>query len=117
MASTSLIFEDRLDGASHFLSWKVRVTISLEENGILDIDKDIVPSFINLQQLETHKKREVKVKQMIMDAIKDHLILGNVNVYAIIIVLCISIDKSIIITRLLRNTHSQETQHLSWETL
>jgi hypothetical protein len=41
----------------------------------------------------------------------------TVNVYAIIIVLCISIDKSIIRTRSLRNTHSQETQHLSWETL
>jgi hypothetical protein len=41
----------------------------------------------------------------------------GVNVYAIIIVLCISIDKSIIRTRSLRNTHSQETQHLSWETL
>jgi hypothetical protein len=41
----------------------------------------------------------------------------HVNVYAIIIVLCISIDKSIIRTRSLRNTHSQETQHLSWETL
>jgi hypothetical protein len=41
----------------------------------------------------------------------------SVNVYAIIIVLCISIDKSIIRTRSLRNTHSQETQHLSWETL
>jgi hypothetical protein len=41
----------------------------------------------------------------------------DVNVYAIIIVLCISIDKSIIRTRSLRNTHSQETQHLSWETL
>jgi hypothetical protein len=40
-----------------------------------------------------------------------------VNVYAIIIVLCISIDKSIIRTRSLRNTHPQETQHLSWETL
>jgi hypothetical protein len=52
-----------------------------------------------------------------------HLALGSwdhviyVNVYAIIIVLCISIDKSIIRTRSLRNTHSQETQHLSWETL
>jgi hypothetical protein len=40
-----------------------------------------------------------------------------VNVYAIIIVLCISIDKNNIRTRSLRNTHSQETRHLSWETL
>jgi hypothetical protein len=43
--------------------------------------------------------------------------LVRVNVYAIIIVLCISIDNSNIRTRSLRNTHSQETQHLSWETL
>jgi hypothetical protein len=42
---------------------------------------------------------------------------NSVNFYAIIIVLCISIDKSNIRTRSLRNTHSQETQHLSWETL
>jgi hypothetical protein len=48
------------------------------------------------------------------------LSMDHVNVYAIslmLIVLCISIDKSIIRTRSLRNTHSQETQHLSWETL
>jgi hypothetical protein len=38
---------------------------------------------------------------------------ASVNVYAIIIVLFISIDNSIIRTRSLRNTHSQETQHLS----
>ena len=43
--------------------------------------------------------------------------LSYVNVYAIIIVLFISLDKSIIRTGSLRNTHSQETQHLSWETL
>jgi uncharacterized DUF497 family protein len=40
-----------------------------------------------------------------------------VNVYAIIIVFCISIDNSNIRTISLRNTHSQETQDLSWETL
>jgi hypothetical protein len=45
------------------------------------------------------------------------LLVGVVNVYSIIIVLCISIDKRNIRTRSLRNTHSEETQHLSWETL
>jgi hypothetical protein len=34
MASTSLRFEDRLDGSSNFLSWKVRVTLLLEENDL-----------------------------------------------------------------------------------
>jgi hypothetical protein len=34
MASSSLRFEDILDGASNFLSWKVRVTLLLEENDL-----------------------------------------------------------------------------------
>jgi hypothetical protein len=55
-------------------------------------------------------------KHIHMVAVK-HILRYVVNVYAIIIVLCISIDKSIIRTRSLRNTHSQETRHLSWETL
>jgi hypothetical protein len=52
-----------------------------------------------------------------MWALLVNMTLNTVNVYAIIIVLCISLDKSIIRTRSLRNTHTQETQHLSWETL
>jgi hypothetical protein len=74
MASASLRFEDRLDGASNFLSWKVRVTLLLEENDLWDIVKDVVPSPTDPQQLAAHKKKEVKAKRMIMDAIKDHLI-------------------------------------------
>jgi hypothetical protein len=68
------MFEDRLDGATNFLSWKVRVTLLVEENDLWDIVKDIVPSPIDLQQLETHMKREVKAMWLILDAIKDHLI-------------------------------------------
>jgi hypothetical protein len=37
MSLASLRFEDRLDGASNFLSWKVRVTLLLEENDLWDI--------------------------------------------------------------------------------
>jgi hypothetical protein len=44
MASTSLRFEDRLDGVSNLLSWKVRITLLLEENDLWGIVKDIVPS-------------------------------------------------------------------------
>jgi hypothetical protein len=32
MATTSLRVEDRLDGASNFLSWKVRVILFLKKN-------------------------------------------------------------------------------------
>jgi hypothetical protein len=42
MASASLGFEEKLDGALNFLSWKMRVTLLLEENDLWDIVKDIV---------------------------------------------------------------------------
>jgi hypothetical protein len=74
MASTSLKFEDKLDGALNFLSWNVKVTLFLEENDLWDIIKDIMTSPTYPQQLAAHTKREVKAKQMILDVIKHHLI-------------------------------------------
>ena len=53
-----------MDGASNFLSWKVGVTLLLEENDLQDIAKDVVASSIDSQPLA------VKAKWMIMDAIK-----------------------------------------------
>jgi hypothetical protein len=41
MASTSLRFEDILDGALNFLSWKMRITLLLEENDLWDIVKNV----------------------------------------------------------------------------
>lgn len=75
MTLASVKFEDILDDASNFLSWKFKVTLLLEENDIWDIIKYIVAEPTNIQQLETHKKKEVKAKCMIMDTLKDHLIL------------------------------------------
>jgi hypothetical protein len=40
MASISFGFEDRLDDALSFLSWKVRVTLILNENDLWDIVVD-----------------------------------------------------------------------------
>jgi hypothetical protein len=41
MASTSLRVEGRVDGASNFLSQKVRITLLLEENDLWDIIKNV----------------------------------------------------------------------------
>jgi hypothetical protein len=73
MALASLRFEDISDDASNILSWKVKVTLLLEENDLWDIIKDVVAEPTDLQQLAVHKK-EVKAKQIIVDSIKDHLI-------------------------------------------
>jgi hypothetical protein len=52
----------------------VRVTLLLEENDLWDIVKDVATLPTNPQQLGAPKKREVKVKWMILDAIKNQLI-------------------------------------------
>ena len=44
MATTSLRFEDKLDGASKFLPWNVRVTFPLKEIDIWKIVDKVVPS-------------------------------------------------------------------------
>jgi hypothetical protein len=49
MAIASLRFEDRLDGALNFLSWKVSFTLLLEENDLCNITKDVVTLPTNLQ--------------------------------------------------------------------
>ena len=72
--NANLRFEDILEGASNFLLWKVGVILPLEENDLRDIVHTIVTPSTNPLDLTIHKKKEMKSKWMIMDAIKDHLI-------------------------------------------
>jgi uncharacterized protein YehS (DUF1456 family) len=44
MTTTTLKVEDTLDGASNFLSWKVRVTLALKEYDLWELlDKVVTP--------------------------------------------------------------------------
>jgi hypothetical protein len=45
MASAGLRFEDKLDGASNFCSWRERIGFLLEENGLLEIAEGKVATF------------------------------------------------------------------------
>jgi tryptophan 2,3-dioxygenase len=74
MSTTSLRFEDRLDGASNFLSWKARVTLLLKEHDLWEIMERVVPPLIDATQLAPHEKKGIKAQRVIMDAMKDHLI-------------------------------------------
>jgi hypothetical protein len=70
----TLKIEDRLEGATIFWAWKFGVLLLLEENDLKEYVDDVVPSPTNLQELATHKNREVKAKQILLDSMKDHLI-------------------------------------------
>jgi len=74
MASTSLRFEDRLDGASNFLSWKSRVTFLLKERDFWEIVDKVVIAPIDPQAFAAHENMEIKSQWVILDVVKDHLI-------------------------------------------
>jgi hypothetical protein len=74
METTSLRVEDRLDGASKFLSWKSRVTFYLNEYDFWAIVEKVAPPPIDPQDFLAHEKKEIKAQGVILDAMKDRLI-------------------------------------------
>jgi hypothetical protein len=74
MASSSLRFEDRLEGAANFSPWKERITLVLMGNGLWDFaEKEIqVPS--DPTQATQHNLKDVKARGIILDVVKDHII-------------------------------------------
>jgi len=58
MTSASLRFEENLDGASNYLSWKVGVKLLFEENDLLVIVKDVVSLPIDQQRLQLTRRRK-----------------------------------------------------------
>jgi hypothetical protein len=71
---SNLRVEDRLDGASNFLSWKARVTLLLKEYDLWEIVDKVVPPPTDPQALAAHQKKEIKAQWVILDVVKDHLI-------------------------------------------
>jgi hypothetical protein len=74
MASAGLRVEDRLDGASTFCPWRERISLVVEENGLMEIAEGKVAAPIDLVQLATHTKKDVKARRMLVDGVKDHII-------------------------------------------
>lgn len=66
--------DEKLEGVDNFRAWKYRVMLVLEEN---DLEGFIETDILEPVEEETkakHKKSPVKVKRIIADSIKDHLI-------------------------------------------
>jgi hypothetical protein len=74
MEKTLLRVEDRLYGASNFLSWKERVTLALKEYDLWElVDKAVTPP-TDSKSLHAHNKKDIKVEMVLLDSVKDHLI-------------------------------------------
>ena len=73
--TSSIRFEDRLEGVSNYLQWKVRISSVLEENKLWLFANTIVhvPDSYPIA-LDVHEVREAKTQRIILDGVKDHLI-------------------------------------------
>lgn len=82
--ATSLRFEDRLEGASKFIPLKEMIALLLEENEICDIVEKTQNLPTNVTLMDAYKKKNVKARRIILDAVKDHIIFHvteNKNAY------------------------------------
>jgi hypothetical protein len=68
-------YEDRLDGISNYLQWKVKMSSILRENKIWSFVNTIfvVPSAYPIA-LYLHEVKEAKYQRIILDGVKDHFI-------------------------------------------
>jgi len=71
-ASTKLV--DKLEGVEKFRSWKYRIGLILEDNGLEIFIKEELPEPDNAAEKEKHQKDTIKAKIIIVDSIKDNLI-------------------------------------------
>jgi hypothetical protein len=68
-------FEDRLEGISNYLQWKVRITSVLKENKLWSFVNTIVPvPASDPIALDVHEVKEAKAQRIILDGVRDHLI-------------------------------------------
>ena len=74
-----LRIEDRLDGAVNFSPWKARIVLILQDSELWDIvnktTTNPVTVPINAVVRAAFDKRDIKAKSILLDAIKDHVIL------------------------------------------
>jgi hypothetical protein len=70
-----LNIKDSLEGTINFLSWKARILLLLEENDLKEYVEFEVEIPTNPRELASHKKKEVKAKRVLLESVKDNLIL------------------------------------------
>ena len=71
----SIRYEDRLDGISNYLQWKVRMSVVLKENEIWNyVNSVVVAPTTDHVALDLHEVKKAKAQRIILDGVKDHLI-------------------------------------------
>ena len=66
--------EDRLEGATNFRAWNIKLLLILEENDLQDYINQAIPETIEDEEKVEHKKKEVMTGRILGDFIKGHMI-------------------------------------------
>jgi hypothetical protein len=73
--NSSIRYEDRLEGISNYLQWKVRITSALKEKKLWLFANTIMPvPALDPIDLDVHEVKESKAQRIILDGVRDHLI-------------------------------------------
>lgn len=75
MVTTGLRDQDSLDGASNFSIWKAMMLFLLDEHGLKEFSTKIIVVPTNPIQFHEYMRDNTKAKRMILDGVRDHIIL------------------------------------------
>ena len=74
MENSGLRVEDILDGGGNWTPWKARIVLLVEECELWELVEQEVTVPTDTTLLVEFKKKNVKVKRIILDSVKDHII-------------------------------------------
>lgn len=78
MAINGLRDKDRLDEASNFVIWKAMILAILDKHRFKDYALKIVVVPVDPDANEKYEEAMVKAKCMILDGVKDHVIIPHI---------------------------------------
>jgi hypothetical protein len=74
MATSRVLFEDRLDWVSNYNPLKERIMLVLMENDIWEYTNVVMVPPADPKDLGAHTLKDMKARRIILDGVKDHLI-------------------------------------------
>ena len=66
--------EDRLDGATNFISWKHRILLILEEHDLLNFVNEKVPEQDVEEDKSYWRKSDARARKILVNSVRDHLV-------------------------------------------
>ena len=66
--------EDRLDGATNFISWKSGILLILEENDLLKFVNEKVPEPKAEEDKSHWRKSDARARKIFVDSVRDHFV-------------------------------------------